>query len=235
MRLLRGLPAWTLKHGHFLIMGGFHLVELVEANSTLPEATPVPEQVEAPSEDDVVNVQPTSTPSAEGTKADAEKGPAPPRNKPELEEGRVTILTLEMLRELVKDPEFKIRITEDEITYRSKGDALSKIVFILQSTWFITQCIARCVQGLDFTQLELTTLALASLNGITFLLWWDKPLGAQAHVRVYMKRKLTDAERNIEGVSDFFVDASILTSNCSEVNLAGRSWLPTSRISLETL
>jgi len=175
-------------------MGGIHLVEPVEGNSTPPE------QVEAAPEN-VVNVQPPSTPSVEGTKADAEKGPAP-GNKPELEEGRVTILTLEMLRELVKDPEFKIRITEDEITYRSKGDALSKIVFILQSTWFITQCIARCVQGLDFTQLELTTLALASLNGITFLLWWDKPLGAQAHVRVYMKRKLTDAERNVEGVTE---------------------------------
>jgi len=36
-------------------------------------------------------------------------------------------------------------------------------------------------------QLELTTLALASLNGITFL-WWDKPLGAQDIVRVRLKR-----------------------------------------------
>jgi len=100
-----------------------------------------------------------------------------------------------MLRELVKDPEFKIQITEEEITHRSRGDALSKLIFILQSTWFILQCIGRRFQGLDLTQLELTTLALASLNGITFGLWWNKPLGAQAVVRICLKRKLTDSER----------------------------------------
>jgi len=33
-------------------------------------------------------------------------------NKPEPEEGRVTILTLEMLRELVKDLEITFRITK---------------------------------------------------------------------------------------------------------------------------
>jgi len=177
-------------------MGGFQLVEPVEGNSASPEASTGTEQV-AP--DDVVNIQPTAAnaPSAEGPNADAEKGPAP------LEEGRVTILTLEMLRMLVKDPEIRIRITEDEITDRSKGDALSKIIFILQSSWFIMQCVARRVQGLSLTQLELTTLALASLNGITFLIWWDKPLGACMPVRVYLKRKLTDAERNTAGVSNF--------------------------------
>ena len=177
-------------------------MEPVEANLTSPKATPRPEQVEAASEDDVVNVQPTNTPSVEGPHAHAEKGPAP-GNKLELEEGRVTILTLEMLRELVKDSAFKIQIAEDEIAHRSRGDALSKIIFILQSSWFIMQCIARHVQGLGLAQLELTTLALASLNGITFILWWHKPLGAQTPVRVYLDRRLTDAERALEGVSNF--------------------------------
>ena len=182
------------------------------------------EPVEENASDDAFHVQPTSTPSVEGTNlnADAEKGPAPPSgNKPELEEGRVTILTLEMLRELVKDPEFEIRITEDEITDRSKGDGLSKIIFIFQSSWFMLQCLARHVQGLSTTQLELTTLALASLNGITFLLWWDNPLGAQAFVRVHMKRKLTDVERAVEGVSYFFAGGSILTTT-----IAARSIWP---------
>jgi hypothetical protein len=39
--------------------------------------------------------------------------------------GRVTILTLKMPRKLVKDPDFEIPITDDEIT---------KTIFILQST-----------------------------------------------------------------------------------------------------
>ena len=204
-------------------MGGFHLVEPVEENSTSPEETTRTEQVEAAS-NDVVTVQPKSTPSVEGTNADAEKGLVPPGNKLKPKEGRVTILTLEMLEVLVKDPEIEIQVTEDEITQRSKGDGLSKAIFILQSSWFIVQCIARRVQGLSLTHLELTTLALASLNGITFILWWDKPLGAQTLVRVYLKRKLTDAERNVEGVSDFFVGNLVrfLTGNCSGVNLSGR-------------
>ena len=210
VRLLRGLLAWTLRHGHFVIMGGIHLVEPVEATTGT-------EQLEAASDD----VQ--STASIPLVEAD-ENGPGPSGNK--LKEGRVTILTLEMLRKLVNDPEFKIRITEDEITDRSKGDALSKTIFILQSTWFIVQCIARRIQLLNITQLELTTLAMASLNGITFILWWDKPLGVQTVVRVYMKRKLTDAERNVRRVSDFFVGGSLLTRNCSEVNLNGRTWFP---------
>jgi len=51
------------------------------------------------------------------------------------------------------------------------------------------------VQGFSLTQLVLTTLALASWDGITFVLCWDKPLGVQALVRVYLKRKLTDAQQ----------------------------------------
>ena len=202
-------------------MGGFHLVEPVEGNSTSPEAT---EQLEAAS--NVDSVQPTSTPGTNAN-SDAEKGPTQaPGNKREPGEGRVTILTLKILRELVKDPEFYIRITDDEITHTSKGDVPSKVIFVLQSTWFIAQCIARCAQGLSLTQLELTTLALASLNGITFILWWDKPLGAQTIVRVYLKRKLTDAERNVEGVSDFFVGASYFNQELQRRRSARSELLP---------
>src|SRR5438445_2766506 len=112
-------------------MGGFHVVEPPEDRSSRSgEAN-------------------TGThPLVKATNTDAEKGQGPSEDKaePEPEQGRVTILTLEMLRELVKDAEFKIRITEEEVAHRSKGDALSKIIFILQSTWFIMQCLVRCVQ-----------------------------------------------------------------------------------------
>ncbi len=192
-----------MRHGHFLIMGGFHIVEPPEDGSTTGPEANTGTQRAAPNE---VDVPLRSAPLVDATNTDTEKGHGPPENNPEPEpdEVRVTVLTLEMLRELVKDPEFKIRITEEQITHRSKGDALSKIIFVLQSTWFILQCLGRRMQGLNLTHLELTTLALASLNGITFVLWWDKPLGAEAVVRVHLKRKLTDAERNVAGVSDFF-------------------------------
>jgi len=168
------LAAWTVAHGHFLVMGGFHLVEPPQASTQRAKSPPTL----------LVNKE-----TGKGHE---------PSEKPE---GRVTILTLELLRKLARDSKFEIQITEEDITDKSKGDALSKLIFILQSTWFILQCVARRVQGLNLTHLELTTLALASLNGITFALWWDKPLGAQAIVRVYMNRKLTDSERVPQKVS----------------------------------
>ncbi|KAH9961925.1 hypothetical protein BC827DRAFT_1130865 [Russula dissimulans] len=80
------------------------------------------------------------------------------------------------------------RISKAEIEDRSKGDAISKAVVILQTGWFVTQCIARRAQGLPITELELATVAFAALNFVIYVLWWDKPLNVQRGVRVYEKR-----------------------------------------------
>jgi len=196
--MLRGLAVWTLAHGHFLIMGGFHVVEppeVLDRSIQLAEAnTDMRQPLDLPT---------TSLLLLEETNMETGIGRGPSEKRLE---GRVTILTLEMLQELVNDPDFEIHMTEEEIMDRSKGDALSKLIFILQSTWFILQCIERRVEGLNLTHLELTTLALASLNGITFLLWWKKPLGAQAIVRIHLKRKLKESERVSQEVSlDIFL------------------------------
>lgn len=50
--------------------------------------------------------------------------------------------------------------TLDEIKGRSKGDSFSKAFTLLQTTWFVIQCIARSIQPhLPITQLEIVTLA----------------------------------------------------------------------------
>ncbi|KAF9471587.1 hypothetical protein BDN70DRAFT_819822, partial [Pholiota conissans] len=67
------------------------------------------------------------------------------------------------------------RITEEDIQDRSKGDIISKTIIILQTTWFIVQCLARWSQHLPITELEIVTLGFAMLNGITYALWWNKP------------------------------------------------------------
>ncbi|KAF8646096.1 hypothetical protein AX16_007383 [Volvariella volvacea WC 439] len=69
-------------------------------------------------------------------------------------------------------------ISEEEIQDKAKGDFLSKLVVIIQTSWFVVQCIARHAQGLVITELELVTLAFATLNVITYFLWWSKPLNA---------------------------------------------------------
>jgi len=76
-------------------------------------------------------------------------------------------------------------ITAAEIHDKARGDFLSKAIVILQSLWFIVQCIARGKQGLALTELELVTLALASLNGVMYYFWWDKPLGVKEPIKVY--------------------------------------------------
>ncbi|KAF8950047.1 hypothetical protein BDZ97DRAFT_1934681 [Flammula alnicola] len=77
-------------------------------------------------------------------------------------------------------------ITEEEIQDRSKGDALSKILVVGQTTWFIAQCITRAAQGLETTELELVTLAFAVLNGFMYYFWWNKPLDVRTYVPVYL-------------------------------------------------
>jgi hypothetical protein len=66
-------------------------------------------------------------------------------------------------------------ITEADIEDRSKGDALSKGIAILQLAWFVLQLIARYVQNLPMTLLELDTLAVAALTSIASGFWWKKP------------------------------------------------------------
>ncbi|KAF8960470.1 hypothetical protein BDZ97DRAFT_1665778 [Flammula alnicola] len=85
-------------------------------------------------------------------------------------------------------------IREEEIDDRSKGDFLSKSVVILQTSWFIAQCITRGVNRLVVTELEVVTLAFAALTGIIYFLWWNKPLDIRCTVPVHLKDKLIDEE-----------------------------------------
>ena len=78
-------------------------------------------------------------------------------------------------------------ITAAEIQDKARGDFLSKAIVILQSIWFIVQCAARGKQGLALTELEIVTVALASLNGVMYYFWWDKPLGVKEPVKLYRK------------------------------------------------
>ncbi|KAF7292687.1 hypothetical protein MIND_01166900 [Mycena indigotica] len=75
-------------------------------------------------------------------------------------------------------------ISEEEILDRSQGDAFSKTVALLQALWFVVQCLARLQQHLPLTELEVVTLAFASINAVNWLLWWSKPLDVRAPIRV---------------------------------------------------
>ncbi|KIK64274.1 hypothetical protein GYMLUDRAFT_221623 [Collybiopsis luxurians FD-317 M1] len=87
------------------------------------------------------------------------------------------VLQEENLANLLRNGNIALHhISECEIMDRSKGDALAKSLVLIQTTWFIAQVISRAVLHLPITELELTTVAFALLNFLTYALWWKKPL-----------------------------------------------------------
>lgn len=100
-----------------------------------------------------------------------------------------------------------------EIADRSKGDALTKGFAILQTSWFVVQCIARVAQRLPITELEIATLAFASLNIVIYLFWWNKPLDVRCSISVG-----SDVETTASRVdSDAQSTASIIPASEIEV------------------
>lgn len=97
-------------------------------------------------------------------------------------------LNLEDLENLYRNGDIEWpKITESEIQDRSKGDALSKGIVALQTSWFLIQCIVRGSTGLVVTELELLTLAFASLNVVTYFFWWNKPVDVRHPHPVHSK------------------------------------------------
>jgi hypothetical protein len=102
----------------------------------------------------------------------------------------VRILEAKELEELSEAGEVEWpTITEEEIADRSKGDYLSKSIVLFQTTWFIIQCIARGAYGLDVTELEVVTLAFATLTGVIYYFWWDKPLDVHCSIPVHFLKE----------------------------------------------
>ena len=85
------------------------------------------------------------------------------------------------------DYESFIMPTKAEIQDKGKSDWLAKSLVLLQTSWFITQCIARAREHLPVTHLEIVTLAYAAMNFVIYIFWWNKPLNVNRPVRVFRK------------------------------------------------
>jgi hypothetical protein len=77
--------------------------------------------------------------------------------------------------------------TKAELKDRGKSDGLTKLIVLVQTLWFIIQCIARGIQHLPLTELEVVTLAYTMLNfsstvsGGANLRMWDAQFGCTRH------------------------------------------------------
>ena len=172
-----GVKEWTLSHGHLLSMGGYTLVNDLDGKGRLRK------------------------PREPGLFSTAEDWERYHELERHYERCHLGTLTVERFKELIKDSKFEFpETTEADIENWSKGDVLFKLIAILQTSWFIIQCVARGKQQLALTELELVTLALASLNAVTFAIWWHKPLGVQEPVKIYLKteaRNVQDASQRV--------------------------------------
>lgn len=72
----------------------------------------------------------------------------------------------------------------EDINDRSKGDGFSKIIVLGQTAWFVMQCIARAVQHIHVTDMEIVTLAYTLVIVGMYVFWWSKPLHASQPVGV---------------------------------------------------
>ncbi|KAI0059842.1 hypothetical protein BV25DRAFT_1918212 [Artomyces pyxidatus] len=78
--------------------------------------------------------------------------------------------------------------TDEEIRNWSQSDVLSKTLAVVQTLWFIVQAIARHIEGLSITQLEIMTLAYTVITVAMYVAWWDKPQSVGGPVRIAVKK-----------------------------------------------
>ncbi|KAG1769410.1 hypothetical protein EDD22DRAFT_771251 [Suillus occidentalis] len=132
---------------------------------------------------------------------------------------RATLTPME-LRRFVDEGSVEMPvIMEADIEDRSKGDALSKGIAIVQLAWFVLQLIARYVQKLPITLLELDTLAVAALTCISYGFWWKKPKGIGRPHAVYWKATVSPpSELTYEYVANIPFEIALICPYSSKVD-----------------
>ena len=114
---------------------------------------------------------------------------------------------------------------EEEIQDKSKSDWLAKTIVLLQTLWFVTQCIARGIEKVPTTELEIVTLAYTAIYFGMFIAWWDKPRNVDRPIRVFHKPVEKD---EVESIPWYLVlIAPIIGSQDNAVNLHERRKVPT--------
>ena len=86
------------------------------------------------------------------------------------------------------------RLTEEQLDDRNKGDALVKLIAIVQIGWLVVELITRRVRNLASTQLEVFTLAFAICSLVTYGILFKKPQDAKVPIDVPARRHPTAAE-----------------------------------------
>ena len=72
-------------------------------------------------------------------------------------------------------PYSEVAISKETIADKNKREGMVRFITVCQTLWFALNCIARAVQGLAITTLELTTIGFIICTLATFYFWAQKP------------------------------------------------------------
>lgn len=93
---------------------------------------------------------------------------------------------------LLKDRVRKETLPSTEaISDKGKADYLVKLLTLWQVLWLIVQSIARRVQNLPLTTLELSALAYVPCAVFAYFLWWHKPYESTSPTQLLVSPELT--------------------------------------------
>jgi len=95
-----------------------------------------------------------------------------------------------------------LKITKSKIDELSKTSVLARALAVIQILWFSLQCIARHIEGLPITNLELTTAALGAINGAMYICWSEKPFQPLTTISIPVIKKEDDKDVFVEGVHE---------------------------------
>ena len=82
-------------------------------------------------------------------------------------------------------------VSEAYINDKNKANKLAKLIVCIQATWFCTQCIARLIQRLPISLLELNTFAHSICALLIYALWWKKPLDIEEATSISTRQSKT--------------------------------------------
>lgn len=94
-------------------------------------------------------------------------------------------------------------LDRNKITAKSKADQLAKGLVCFQAVWMIIQSIARRIDGLPVTLLELNTLAHVLCATFMYGIWWWKPQNVNDPLEIALEPELAAFMTSVALLQDF--------------------------------
>jgi hypothetical protein len=126
------------------------------------------------------------------------------------------------------NPAILLPVQRAAIKDPSKANGLAKFITCIQAFWFCSQCIARLIQDMAISLLELNTFAHCISACFIYVFWWHKPYDVTTHAYIdiselpqHIKAALEPRQRMMSAFGRFH-DRS---RNMAEDMFSPRAWL----------